>query len=305
MEDSFAFIGLGAMGFGMAGNIRQKMQASATLYVFDINLEACEGFTAKFDQFGPIEIAKSVKEAARNAKVLISSLPSADAVREAYLGDTDCCIRTTRNLERLILDTSTIEPSTARELAKNVSETGVGYYVDTPLSGGPQAAASGKLSFMIGHTKPEESDPMGGRIQHILEMLGDPQKLFWCGRIGAGLTAKISNNYIACSVLLLVAEAMAIGVRGGLDPELLYEVIHNSSGQTFMGDILHTVQKAYPNSNVFPIDLMIKDLALGMMAGKAAEVSPRMAQMAWRIWHEAAENPDVLYLDALKDFKPE
>ncbi|KAJ5358347.1 uncharacterized protein N7496_010760 [Penicillium cataractarum] len=305
MEDSVAFIGLGAMGSCMAGNIRRKIQASATLYIFDIDSAACEGFVSKFEQFGPIEIANSVEEAARNTKVLVSSLPNAQAVRKAYLGDLDGCILTTPNSERLLLDTSTIESSLAREIAVKLSEMGVGCYVDTPVSGGPPAAASGKLSFMIGQTKPRDSNSMGGRIQHILEMMGEPQKLFWCGGIGDGLTAKLSNNYIACSVLLVVAEAMEIGVRGGLDPELLYEVIHNSSGQTFMGDILHAAQKAYRQArNVFPIDLMIKDLALIVVAGKENKVNPRMAQMALNIWHEAAENPDVLYLDLLKGSKP-
>jgi len=129
-----------------------------------------------------------------------------------------------------------------------------------------------------------------------LSMMGDPQKLFWCGKIGAGLAAKISNNYISCTVFLIVAEAMAIGVRSGIDPKLLREVIHNSSGQTFMGDIISTVPISHLKGG-FPVNLMIKDVGLGVAVGNETGVAPTMALTALDIWKKYAEDPSIVSQD--------
>lgn len=151
---------------------------------------------------------------------------------------------------------------------------------------------------MVGYTKPEITDSIGLRIEKVLEMMGDPKKCFWCGKIGSGLAAKISNNYISCTVYLVVAEAMAIGVRSGIDPKLLREIIHNSSGQTFMGDIISNVPSAkLSGPNGFPVHLMIKDVGLGVDVGNATGVEPRMGLAALDIWKKAADDPSIINLD--------
>ncbi|KAJ5779158.1 hypothetical protein N7457_006878 [Penicillium paradoxum] len=304
MEGPFAFIGLGSMGSGLARNLRQKIPSSSKLYIYDTNRAVCDKFVADFNECGPIEIVESPKEAAMHAKVVVSSLPSVEAVRAVYLSETDGCILAAPNANRLILETSTIEASVARELSVSLEAKGAGCYVDTPISGGPQAAATGTLSFMIGRQKPDESDTLGQTLRQVLETMGDSEKLFWCGKTGAGLTAKISNNYIAISVFLAVTEATAIGVRSGIDPDVLHDIIHNSSGQTFMGDILRRVPRAALQSNhVFPKDIMVKDITLGVQAGNETNVNPRMALAAQAIWTEAAKNPETLYLDGFQDVK--
>jgi 3-hydroxyisobutyrate dehydrogenase-like beta-hydroxyacid dehydrogenase len=303
------------MGYGMASNIRQKMPSSSVLFIVDVYRPVCDKFIAEFSRFGRIEIAQSVKEATANAKVIISSLPSITDVCKVYLDEDDGCIAAPADPDRLILECSTIESSSAREIANKLTAAKSGFYVDTPASvccdertisspnndrsqGGSPAAAGGKLSFMIGHTKPEQPDSISVQIQRVLEMMGEASKLFWCGRVGAGLAAKISNNYVACSVFLIVAEALAIGVRSGIDPKLLQQVIHNSSGQTFMGDIIASVPKdKLLGRNGFPINLMIKDLGLGVGVANEIGVTPRMALGALSIWKEAAEDPDILNTD--------
>jgi len=160
------------------------------------------------------------------------------------------------------------------------------------------AATAGKLSFMIGQPKPEQSDALGQRIQAVLTMMGDPQKHYWCGKVGAGLAAKISNNYISCSVFLIVAEAMAIGVRSGIDTKLLQEVIHNSSGQTFMGDVVSNVPRSkLLGPNGFPVNLMIKDLGLGVDVGRETGVEPRLALAALDIWKKSLDDPSYITED--------
>jgi len=296
VDDHYAYVGLGAMGYGMASNIRQKIPSSSVLYIYDVHRPACDKFVSEFRQFGPIFIAKSVKEAAANSKVLISSLPSIEAVRQVFLDEADGLIAAPADPERLILETSTNGSSLARELSTRLAEAQRGTFVDTPVSGGSTASAAGKLSFMIGHAEPNPSDLLGLRLQKVLSMMGDPQKLFWCGKIGAGLAAKISNNYISCTVFLIVAEAMAIGVRSGIDPKLLREVIHNSSGQTFMGDIISTVPISHLKGG-FPVNLMIKDVGLGVAVGNETGVAPTMALTALDIWKKYAEDPSIVSQD--------
>lgn len=163
--------------------------------------------------------------------------------------------------------------------------------------GGVPAAEAATLSFLIGSCR-DETDPFIARIENCIEMMGQPQKFFWCGRVGAGLAAKISNNYISCSILLVIAEAMAIGVRSGIDPKLLQDVIHNSSGQSFMGDNVNPVPGVVahaPSSNNwklgFKTQMMIKDVSLGVEAAKRVGIEPKMAETAIEIWKKASGDP--------------
>lgn len=169
--------------------------------------------------------------------------------------------------------------------------------------GGVPAAEARTLSFLIGRAWKEEDD-MSVRAQQCMEMMGQKKKFFWCGNLGAGLAAKISNNYISCSVLLIIAEAMAVGVRSGIDPKLLQAVIHNSTGQSFMGDHVNPVPGVVahaPSSNNwklgFKTQMMIKDISLGVEAAKRVGIEPRMASTAVDIWKEAAADPRCIDRD--------
>ena len=159
---------------------------------------------------------------------------------------------------------------------------------------------------MIGRTGPGTTSDTATttRIHDVLSMMGSPQKFYWCGRLGAGLAAKISNNYISCSILVVIAEAMAIGVRSGIDPKLLQEVIHNSSGQTFMGDNVNPVPGVVahaPSSNNwklgFKTQMMTKDIGLGVDAAKLTGITPTMALAAIDVWKKAAQDPRCIDKD--------
>lgn len=122
------------MGFPMASNIRQKMPSSSVLFIYDVHRPACDKFVSEFSHFGPIEIAPSVKEAAANAKVIISSLPSTSVIRKVYLDEAVGVIAAPADPDRLILESSTIETSSAREVAEKLTAAKVGFYLDTPVS---------------------------------------------------------------------------------------------------------------------------------------------------------------------------
>lgn len=161
---------------------------------------------------------------------------------------------------------------------------------------------------MIGHKRPQEEDSSTGtvssRINRVLTMLGAPKKFFWCGKRGAGLAAKISNNYISCTSLLVIAEAMAMGVRDGIDPKLLHDVIRNSSGQSFMEENVTPVPGVVPHAPSsnnwklgFKTQMMVKDIGLGIDAAKKVGITPTMAEAAIEVWKKASEDPRCIDRD--------
>jgi 3-hydroxyisobutyrate dehydrogenase-like beta-hydroxyacid dehydrogenase len=122
------------MGFAMAMNIRKKIPASSTLYINDINAEACERFRAEYSSFGPVEIVATAREAAENADVLISIVPGGADVKTVYLDGKNGVIAATKNDERLLLECSTIDVESTKEVGKRLEEGELGIYIDAPVS---------------------------------------------------------------------------------------------------------------------------------------------------------------------------
>ncbi|KAH6980716.1 NAD binding domain of 6-phosphogluconate dehydrogenase-domain-containing protein [Ilyonectria sp. MPI-CAGE-AT-0026] len=296
MSSNIAFLGLGAIGYPMAANIRRKMPKNDTLYVFDIFKPACVKFVDELSSFGPIVMVESPRKAAEGAATVISMVPGPREVEKVYLDASDGIVAASNTRSRLLIECSTIDTPTARKVAKAIQDAGRGVYVDAPVSGGVPAAEKGTLSFMIGHPEPSAGDV--NNLNIVLAMMGDPEKFFWCGNVGAGLAAKISNNYISCSVLLLVAEAMAIGTKSGIDPKLLHRIIHNSTGQTFMGDNVCPVPGVVPHAPSsndwrlgFKTQMFIKDISLGIEAAKSVNIHPTMAEAALGVFEKASVDP--------------
>jgi 3-hydroxyisobutyrate/3-hydroxypropionate dehydrogenase len=122
------------MGYAMAANIRQKMDASATLFVNDINTKACENFKQEFGSIGPISIVSTAREAAEDAKVVISIVPGAADVKTVYLDEKNGVIAAKEDRERVMCECSTIDVKSTREVGEKLMEAGRGTYVDTPVS---------------------------------------------------------------------------------------------------------------------------------------------------------------------------
>jgi 3-hydroxyisobutyrate dehydrogenase-like beta-hydroxyacid dehydrogenase len=152
--------------------------------------------------------------------------------------------------------------------------------------------------MLIGHPAPSESSSFN-LLSNTLSLLGTPSKFFYLDTLGAGLTAKISNNYLSGTILLATAEALAMGVKHGLDPAALYSVIKNSTGQSWMCDHvmpIPNVQSEYwvpSNSGYkpgFKTQMMLKDLGLGIEGARQVGVEPNMALAAMEVWEKAAED---------------
>ncbi|CAA9957591.1 hypothetical protein PTT_17331 [Pyrenophora teres f. teres 0-1] len=287
----------------MASNLRKKLPPASTLYINDINASALNRFVKEYSSYGPIIPVSTAREAATYSKVLVSIVPGAQDVKAVYLDEKNGVIAAGNNEERILLECSTIDVESTKEVGRRLG--GMGVYIDAPVSGGVPAAEAGTLAMLIGYPPPAASS-VGGtesqiskRLTNLLAMMGSPDKFFYLHTLGAGLTAKICNNYLSGTILLATAEAMATGVAHGLDPSDLYQVIKNSTGQSWMCDHVMpvpNVQKEYwvpSNSGYkpgFKTQMMLKDLGLGIESAKQVGVEPSMAAKALEVWEKAAKD---------------
>ncbi|RBA14807.1 hypothetical protein FPRO05_13023 [Fusarium proliferatum] len=307
MENNIGFIGLGAMGYGMAANVRKQMNSTATLYINDVYGPSCEKFEAEFSSIGPVEVVKTAKAVAEKAQSIISIVPTGDIVKDVYLNPETGVIAASetcsasQNAQRLYLECSTIEVETAKYVVAQLNQAGMGSYVDTPVSGGKPAADEGTLSFLIGAPEAQEGielDSISKRLRTIAGYMGAANKAFFCGEAGNGLATKICNNYLSCTILLANCEAMAFGRKLGLDKHLLHKVIHHSTGQNFMLDHVNPVPGVVahaPSSNGyapgFKSQMLVKDVGLGVNAARSVGINPSIGNAAIKTFEKAGIDP--------------
>ncbi|KAF9885383.1 hypothetical protein FE257_013001 [Aspergillus nanangensis] len=295
MADDIGFIGIGNMGYGMAGNIRQKMPPGATLYVNDILTPTCERFMNEYGGFGPIIIGKAPKEIAEKTKTIVTMLPTGTHVRQVYVEGDTSLFQAPADKDRLFLECSTIEVNSAKEIGKLLREAGKGTYIDAPVSGGVKAAAAGTLSFMVGTVR-NDSNPINRRAYDTISMMADLAKITFAGELGTGLAAKIANNYIAFCTSLATAEAMSIGVRSGVEPKTLFDIIRASTGNSWhlgikpcIPDIIPTAPSSNGYAPAFKPSMVVKDLGLALELARATGIDPRCATAALETYKTASE----------------
>lgn len=122
------------MGYHMAGHIRKNMPSSAIFLINDVVASVCQRFFNEFNRYGPIKVVANAKEAASRAKIVISIVPSATNVRDVFLDPETGIIRAPKDTDRLLLECSTIDLKTTREVGAIMAEAGAGTYVDSPVS---------------------------------------------------------------------------------------------------------------------------------------------------------------------------
>src|SRR5436853_650679 len=206
------FIGLGNMGLPMAQNL---IKAGHQVEGVDVTQAA----TDKLKVAGGA-VAETAKIAAARADVVITMLPAGQHVRDVYLGPGG--IIENANAGTLLIDCSTIDVETARDVAAAAEEKGL-EMVDAPVSGGVGGATAGTLTFMVGG-----SDAAFAKARPILEKMG--KNIVHTGAVGAGQAAKICNNMILGISMIGVAEGFLLGKRLGLDVQKLFDIVSTSSG---------------------------------------------------------------------------
>ncbi|GAB5453742.1 MAG: 3-hydroxyisobutyrate dehydrogenase [Halioglobus sp.] len=276
-----AFIGLGNMGGPMAGNL---LQAGHSVTVFDLSESACEHMRTE-----GAGVAGSAAEAASGADYLISMLPAGKHVAATYLGEDGLLAKL--DTSTTVLDCSTIDAATARDVGAAAAEMGIGF-MDAPVSGGVAAAAAGTLAFMCGGDAATFA-----RAKLILADMG--KNIFHAGPAGAGQVAKGCNNMLLAIHMIGSAEALEMGVRNGLDPAVLSEIMLASSGRNWSLEVYNPypgVMENAPASNDykpgFMVDLMVKDLGLAMEIAEHSGVDNAMGKLARELYtqHQEAGN---------------
>ena len=252
-----AFLGLGRMGAPMAGRLSD---AGHDLVVWSRTGAHAAALADRS------EVAASPAEAGTKAEVAITMLTDGGALEEVVLGRAG--LAEGLGPGTLLIDMTTTGPGPARKVAGALAEREAGF-VDAPVAGSVGPAADGTLAIMVGG-----SDEAVARARPLLEILGDPERTWHVGPVGAGQAAKLMVNLVLGGVTAAVAEGFILGRLLGLSPDDALEVLEGASvaAQTVRskGDKLRSGDYGDPG---FRLALMHKDLRLAVDAARAARAS--------------------------------
>jgi 3-hydroxyisobutyrate dehydrogenase-like beta-hydroxyacid dehydrogenase len=260
------FIGLGKMGFPMA---RRLIEAKHQLVVFDQRKEAVDRLVAL-----DAEAASSPKAVADRAETVMASLPSLQASLEVATGDNG--VIDGKRVKRFI-DLSTVGSHMAVRIHDLLAKRNI-VQLDSPVSGGVGGAEKGTLAVMV-------SGPRAAfeAVKPALEVIG---KVFFIGeKPGSAQTMKLANNLLSATAVAATSEAVVMGVKAGLDPTVMIDVINSGSG-------LNTASRdKFPRSILprtfdfgFATGLMVKDVRLCLEEAKALGLSMEVAEAVGRLW---------------------
>ncbi|MFB2866341.1 3-hydroxyisobutyrate dehydrogenase [Aeromonas sp. MdU4] len=275
------FIGLGNMGGPMAANL---VKAGHTVQVFDLVAQSVERAIAA----GCIA-AGDARRAATGCDVVISMLPAGEHARSLWLGESDGerggqDLLAALPVGVLVIDCSTIDVASARQVGNAARARGL-RFIDAPVSGGVAGAAAGTLTFIVG------GDAADFEVaKPLLACMG--QNLFHAGTLGAGQIAKMCNNMLLAIHMAGTAEALALGVKEGLDPAVLSTIMGKSSGNNWSLErynpwpgVMENVPAARNYQGGFMTRLMVKDLGLAMALAEHAHSAVPMGALARNLFN--------------------
>ncbi|WKA58078.1 NAD(P)-dependent oxidoreductase [Planococcus shenhongbingii] len=263
-------IGLGNMGGRMA---KRLLEQGVEVGIFDLNKD----FVRSFVELGAEE-AESPADLASKFQYIITVLPNVFIVKETLTGSEG--LMKGLKPESLLIEMTTSIPSVTKELSGMLRTEGF-RMIDAPVSGGVKKAEDGTLSIMVGG---EERD--FDEAKPLLSLIG--QNIFHVGESGAGHTIKALNNMISATTLAATGEAMALGVKLGLDPNKMLDVINSSTGRSFSSDFKFPNQVLTRNFEVgFTLDLMVKDLKIAMSMAEEEKVPMFISSASFQLWKHA------------------
>ena len=271
------FIGLGNMGGPMASNL---VASGLSVTGYDLNEEA--NLLAKNNG---IQISFNIESLIEDIDVLITMLPASEHVEKVYLGEN---LLDKLDKSILIIDCSTIAPEISVKVASAAKEKGL-EMIDAPVSGGVAGAHAGTLTFIT-----------GGALESIelatplLKKMGN--QILHAGKNGSGQIAKICNNMLLAVHMCGTAEAIALGVKNGLDPNVISKIMQSSSGNNWSLEKYNPFPGIMPNvpsSNEykggFLNKLMLKDLGLAAQISKNSDAETPMGDKARELYEELSE----------------
>ena len=248
------FIGIGQMGRHMS---RRILEAGHQLVVHDINKESAAPLIKKGAAWAdtPAAVAKA-------CRVVITSLPKPQDVEQVVYGENGLTQGWLPG--DVYIDMTTNSPSLIRRIAEDAKAKGVSV-LDAPVSGGVKGAEAGTLAIMVGGDAAALE-----KVRTVLEAMG--QRIFPVGGAGNGNVVKLVNNLISLICNSASAEGFALGVKAGIDPAMLLEIIKASTGDNWCA-------RQYPNTTFkgnfepgFKVSLAYKDINLALTLGRENSV---------------------------------
>jgi len=260
-KPKIGFIGIGIMGFPMAKNL---LKTDYPLIAYDLNEEALAKIVKEGAQKG-----ESCAEVAANCDIIITMLPNSPDVQKAILGEQGVLEGARQG--QILMDMSSIAPLVSQSLGQELAKKGIDM-LDAPVSGGQEKAQSGTLAIMVGG-----KEEIYNYCKPILEVMGKPVLV---GVLGAGGITKLVNQAIVAVNIAIIAEALLLGKKAGVDPEKIFEAIKGGlAGSQCLTDKAPRMFSGKYDPG-FRIKLHVKDLTNVLQTSQALHTAmPLTAQV--------------------------
>ena len=271
MNKNVGVIGLGAMGMGVA---RSLLRAGFRTYACDVRREVLAAFAAE----GGVACATPAELGAA-CEVVLTLVVNAQQTEGVLLGEQGAA--GAMRAGSVVIASATVAPEFAESLAARLAALGIGM-IDAPVSGGAAKAASGQMTVMAAGA-PEHF----AKVENVFKAIA--QKVYRLGDApGAGSKVKMINQLLAGVHIAAAAEAMAMGICAGADPAVLYEVISNSAGSSWMfqNRVPHILAGDY--TPLSAVNIFVKDLGIVLDTAKKSAFPLPLTATAHQMFLTAA-----------------
>ena len=265
------FIGLGVMGAPMAKHLALAGHAMTLL---DADAQTTRSVA---EAIGGRAVA-TPREVAQASEIVITMLPNGEVVRDVALGPAGLLGGLRRGA--LLLDCSSAEPWITEQTAEALAARGASM-VDAPVSGAQWGAQEAKLVFMVGG-----ADADVARVRPLLDAMG--RAVFHLGGLGAGHAMKCINNCITAMTFTATAEGLVAGKRYGLDPQVMVDVLNESTGGSWITQT-HFHQRVFNRrfDDPFKLELMLKDIGIAVQLARETGTPVPIAALGQQLWRMA------------------
>jgi 3-hydroxyisobutyrate dehydrogenase len=280
MIEKIAFIGVGNMGGPMAENL---LKSGKEIKVFDVSNLMLEKAKEK-----GLEVATNIKDLiTKEISIVITMLPEGKHSKEIYLGDNGIINKVTKDC--LLIDCSTIDIETSKEIGKAATDKGI-MMIDAPVSGGVMGAQKAALNIMVGG-----SNEAFDRALPVLNIMG--KNIYHAGEIGSGNGAKICNNMSLGITMIAASESLMLAKRLNIDIKKVHEIMKNASGNSWPISVyppLPGLIEGTPSNNNyrpgFSAGMMNKDLKLANECAISVNAETPLGKMALQIYSKFCED---------------
>jgi 3-hydroxyisobutyrate dehydrogenase len=274
MSELIAFIGVGNMGLPMAENL---MKSGKKIKVFDVSKKTLDIAREK-----KLDVVNDFNELiTKEVSTVITMLPEGKHSKEVFLGDNGIINKVSKNC--LLIDCSTIDIQTSKEIGKKATEKGI-LMIDAPVSGGVMGAQKATLNIMVGGSKKAFELALP-----LLKIMG--KNIFHAGDLGSGNGAKICNNMSLGVAMIVASESLMLAKRLNIDIKKVHEIMKNASGNSWPISVyppLPGLIEGTPSNNNyrpgFSAGMMNKDLKLANECAKSVEADTPLGKMALEIY---------------------